>query len=64
MLQIFREIEKKGEEIVVTDNNRPVLRVLPIKKKVPVDTLFAPYRGKVVYHQDIDASTEDEWDEL
>lgn len=28
MLQIFRQIEQSGEEVIVTDNDRPVLRIL------------------------------------
>ena len=33
MLRIFREIEETGEEWIVTDHNRPVLRIQPIAQK-------------------------------
>ena len=33
MLRVFREIEESGEELIVTDRNRPVLRIQPIASK-------------------------------
>ena len=64
MLQVFRQIEQTGEEVIVTDNNRPVLRIQPIVRKLDVDEVFAPYRGKVVIHEPLDTPTTDEWDEV
>ena len=64
MLNIFREIETKGEELIVTDRNRPVLRILPIARKQTVEELFGPFQGKVVYKEDINAPTQDEWSEV
>ena len=31
MLAIFRELEASGEELIVTDRDRPVLKIVPIK---------------------------------
>jgi antitoxin (DNA-binding transcriptional repressor) of toxin-antitoxin stability system len=64
MLQIFREIEQSGEELIVTDNNRPVLKIIPIVEKKSVEELFAPYQGGVIYYEDINTSTIDEWSEV
>ncbi len=50
MLRIFREIERSGEEIIVTDNSRPVLRIVPFKSTKSVDTLFETLRGQVTYN--------------
>jgi prevent-host-death family protein len=61
MLEYFRKVEETGEELVVTDNNVPVLRVVPIHKRIPAATLFADVRGRVVYHEDLLAPTTDEW---
>ncbi len=61
MLQVFRQIEQTGEEIIVTDNNRPVLRIQPIAPSRSVADVFAPYRGKLVWHEDPDTPTTDEW---
>ena len=64
MLKIFREIEESGEELIVTDNNRPVLRIVPIVQKKSVEELFGPYQGKVIYYEDINTPTIDEWSEV
>ncbi len=64
MLRIFREIEQSGEELIVTDNNRPVLRIQPITRKKTVEELFGPLQGKVVYREDINTPTTDEWSEV
>lgn len=63
MLRIFRELEESGEELVVTDNNRPVLRIVPYKKSQSVDQAFSALRGKIVFHEDPDTPTLEEWDE-
>lgn len=64
MLQIFREIEKSGEEIIVTDHQRPVLRIQPIQQKRTVKEVFGHLQGKVIYHEDINTPTTDEWAEV
>jgi antitoxin (DNA-binding transcriptional repressor) of toxin-antitoxin stability system len=61
MLQVFRQIEQTGEEVIVTDNNRPVLRIQRITPKASVDDVFAPYRGATIFHEDPDTPTSDEW---
>jgi prevent-host-death family protein len=64
MLKIFREIEETGEEVIITDNNRPVLRIVPIVQKKSVEELFAPYQGKVLYYEDINTPTINEWSDV
>ena len=61
MLRVFREIEASGEELIVTDRNRPVLRIQPIGSKGTVQDIFDSIEGKVIYHEDINAQTVDEW---
>jgi len=63
MLEYYRQVEQTGEELIVTDNNRPVLKVVPIKTRETADRVFADVRGKVVYHEDILTSTVGEWSE-
>jgi antitoxin (DNA-binding transcriptional repressor) of toxin-antitoxin stability system len=63
MLQIFRELEESGEELIVTDHNRPVLKIIPISEKQTVEQLFAPFQGKVRYFEDPDTPTIEEWSE-
>lgn len=64
MLQVFREIEESGEELIITHNRRPVLRVLAIKDRQPVEVVFKGLQDKVVYFEDINTPTIDEWDEV
>jgi antitoxin (DNA-binding transcriptional repressor) of toxin-antitoxin stability system len=63
MLAYFRKVEETGEELVVTDDNVPVLRIVPIRRRVPAATAFADLRGRVKYYEDPLASTSDEWTE-
>jgi antitoxin (DNA-binding transcriptional repressor) of toxin-antitoxin stability system len=64
MLEFFRKVEESGEDLIVTDRNRPVLRISRIRIRTSAKELFADVRGKVVYHADIMASTEQEWEGL
>jgi antitoxin (DNA-binding transcriptional repressor) of toxin-antitoxin stability system len=63
MLEHFRRIEETGEELVVTDRDRPVLRITRIRTLTPAAEAFADVRGRVVYHGDVLAPTSDEWPE-
>jgi antitoxin (DNA-binding transcriptional repressor) of toxin-antitoxin stability system len=62
MLAIFREIESSGEPLIVTDHNRPVLKVIPIGPKSDVSDLFGDIQGQIVFLEDINAPTIEEWD--
>jgi len=53
MLEYFRDVEKSGEELIVTDNGKPVLKVVPYKKKSLPDDIFADLRGKMKVNGDI-----------
>ena len=64
MFRIFREIEKTGEEWIVTDHNRPVLRIQPIAQKKTVEEVFGSIQGKVIYREDVNTPTTDEWGTL
>lgn len=61
MLGIFRELEKKGGEIIVTDNNRPVLKIIPYEEKKSFDEIFGPLQGKMKVHAPLEEPTSDEW---
>ncbi|OFX22732.1 MAG: prevent-host-death protein [Anaeromyxobacter sp. RBG_16_69_14] len=63
MLEYFREVEQTGEELIVTDNNRPVLKVVPVRHRRPAAEVFADVRGRVVYREDVLTPTTDEWPE-
>lgn len=63
MLEYFRQVEQTGEELIVTDNNRPVLKVVAIRSRKPAHEIFSDVRGKVVYREDPLAPTTNEWPE-
>ncbi len=63
MLEYFRRVEETGEELVVTDNNRPTLRIRPIRERQPATDTFAGLQGKVVYREDVLSPTTEEWPE-
>lgn len=63
MLEYFRRVEETGDELVVTDNGVPVLRVVPIRTRRSAADLFADARGRVTYREDALAPTIDEWPE-
>lgn len=63
MLEYLRRVEETGEELIVTDNGRPVVKVVPIARRRSARDLFADVRGRVVYHADIMAASSDEWPE-
>jgi antitoxin (DNA-binding transcriptional repressor) of toxin-antitoxin stability system len=62
-LELFREIEKTGEELIITDQGRPVLRVAPLVEE-PEESLRA-LRGSVLYYEDATAPVGlDDWEAL
>ena len=63
MLEIFRELEASGKELIVTDHDRPVLKIIPLKHKASVSELFGPVQGRVRYYEDINTPTLSEWPE-
>ena len=63
MLEYFREVERTGEELVVLDNNHPVLKVVPFRTRRPAREVFADARGRVVYRENVLAPTTAEWTE-
>ena len=64
ILEIFRQLEASGDDLIVTDRGRPVLRIVPYNQKASVDDLFASLQGHVIYLEDVDASTTVEWNDL
>jgi antitoxin (DNA-binding transcriptional repressor) of toxin-antitoxin stability system len=64
MLEIFRQLEASGDDLIVTDHGRPVLRIVPYNQKASVDDLFASLQGHVIYLEDVDAPTAVEWNDL
>jgi antitoxin (DNA-binding transcriptional repressor) of toxin-antitoxin stability system len=64
MLEVFRQIEETGEELVVTDHSRPVLRVTPIYRENDAEKVFGDLRGKLVLHEPMNTPTLSEWGDV
>jgi prevent-host-death family protein len=63
MLEYLRRVEETGEELIVTDDGRPVVKVVPIRARRTAADVFGDVRGRVVYREDILAPATDEWPE-
>jgi antitoxin (DNA-binding transcriptional repressor) of toxin-antitoxin stability system len=67
MLEVFRELETTGDELIVTEYGRPVLKIVPIQPNLPkrsIQEIFGDVQGQVVFLEDMDAPTIDEWSEV
>ena len=63
LLRHFREVERTGRAIVVTDHGRPVLKIIPYTAE-PIEAL-ARLRGSVLkFSRPTDPVGEDEWNVL
>ncbi len=60
----FTHIEETGEDVVVTVNDTPFLKLIPFKSKPKVEDIFRDVQGKVKYHGDILNPETEEWGEL
>ena len=63
MLEYFREVEARGEELIVTSHGQPVLKVMPYRQECTVDQVFADVRGRIRYHGDLLEPTSAEWEQ-
>ena len=61
MLEYFRRVEQTGEELIVTNNNIPTLKVVPIKTKKKVQEVFADLQGCIEIDDSIMEPETEEW---
>jgi antitoxin (DNA-binding transcriptional repressor) of toxin-antitoxin stability system len=64
MLEYFRKVEETGEELIVTDNRKPVLKVIPLYPKKTPDEVFGDLQGKIEYRGDIREPETEEWPQI
>lgn len=63
-LEFFRRVEESGEELVITDHGRAVIRVVPYRER-SVATARQKLRGSVRrYERPLDPIGEWDWDAL
>jgi antitoxin (DNA-binding transcriptional repressor) of toxin-antitoxin stability system len=65
MLKYFRQVEQTGQELIVTDHRKPVLKIVPIKQPgLTAVEAFSDLRGKINYFEDVNTPTREEWGEI
>jgi antitoxin (DNA-binding transcriptional repressor) of toxin-antitoxin stability system len=63
LLEFLQLVELEGEEILVTDGDKPVVRISQYEKTA-TEELFKNMRGKVKYFEDLITPTTEEWREV
>ena len=63
MLEVFRQLEHSGGELIVTDQGKPVLKIIPINELKTAQEVFGDLRGRVTYLEDINQPTTSEWED-
>ncbi|HEX9734473.1 MAG TPA: type II toxin-antitoxin system Phd/YefM family antitoxin [Thermoanaerobaculia bacterium] len=51
VLQYFQQVERTGQEVVITDRGRPVVRMVPFESPDP-EAALKSLRGTVVRYDD------------
>ena len=64
ILEFLRLVESEGEEIIVTDRGKPVVKISKYGNSPSTEQLFGQMRGKVKYFEDLITPTTEEWREL
>ena len=64
MLEYFRNIEANGEELIVTNNRKPVLKIIPYNRGKSIDKIFSKYRGLLKYRVPLEEPETEEWGDL
>ncbi|MEH2106549.1 type II toxin-antitoxin system Phd/YefM family antitoxin [Nostoc sp.] len=64
LLEFLRLVESEGEEIVVTDHGKPVVKISKYAQAPSTEELFGEIRGKVKYFEDLTTPTTEEWTQL
>jgi len=57
LLELLQFVELEGEEILVMDGNKPVVRISQYEKSLSTEELFKDMRGKVKYFEDLTTPT-------
>jgi antitoxin (DNA-binding transcriptional repressor) of toxin-antitoxin stability system len=61
---LLDRLNNDNEEIVITDNGKPLFKVLKYHESVSTSELFAPLRGRVKYYEDLTTPTTEEWSDV
>lgn len=64
LLELLRYVESEGEELIVTDRGKPVIKISRYYDAPTTEELFGQMRGKVKYAEDLTTPTTEEWGEV
>ena len=62
-LEYFRKIEESGEELIITDHGRPVIKIVPYSEK-PFEALNILRNSVIKYEKPTDPVNICEWESL
>ncbi len=62
-LQYFREVERTGKPIVITDRGKPVLKIIPYREE-PSETLRMLRNSVIEYENPTEPVGLDDWESL
>ncbi len=63
LLEMLRRLEETGEEIIITDHNRPVASITPWRNRASADEIFGPWRGGLQVFGDLTSPLETDWED-
>ncbi len=62
-LKYFRQIEEQGQEIIITDHAKPVIKIIPYRQKP--HAILEELRNSVLqYDNPLDPVGQDDWEAL
>lgn len=59
-LEYFRQVQQTGEELIITDQNKPVLKIVPYSED-PMAGLQALRNTVLEYQEPLEPVGEEEW---
>ncbi len=57
-------VEQTGEDIIVTSDNVPLIKLTSLTRKRSVADAFQDVRGKIKYHEDVLQPETEEWGDI
>ena len=62
-LKYFRKIEETGQELIITDHTKPVIKIIPYRNKPQI--ILKELRNSVLFYDDpLEPVAENDWDAL
>jgi len=62
-LKYFRQIEKTGKELIITDHGKPTLKIVPYNND-PMETLKSLRNTVIEYIDPLEPVAEEDWEAL